>query len=147
VWGGGGVAVWFKPIAENTFVRFATYAPGQGDWDDNSWGYTAHNDGLIGVLIYSWSPAGTDPRVEVDRRIPLWGDGTGWWEEHSDQPSFYFPNDTYFNATSSRWYQVWMWAQASCDAAGPGEGIVHFGSSAKNDLVVDSGFCVFEQWT
>lgn len=84
VWGGAGVAVWFMPIADNTFVRFAAYAPGDSSWDDNSWGYAAHNDAFLGVLIESWNLDGSNHQIVVDRRITLWSDGTGWYEEHGD---------------------------------------------------------------
>jgi hypothetical protein len=142
VWGGAGVAVWFQPIADRTLVRFAADAPGEGNWDDSSWGWTAHSNAQLGVLIESWGPQG-DYQLEVDRRIPLWADGTGWWEEHSDWPSPWFPNDTYFFAYLSRWYRVLTWTEAWCDAEGYGS----FGSSANNNLAFQSYFTVFEQFT
>ena len=142
-WAAAGVAVWFRPIAENTWVRFAADAPGSGEWDDNSWGFAAHNDAFMGVLIESWDLRAGNYRLDVDRRVPLWSDGTGWFEEHSDSPSPWFPSDTYFSATSTRWYRVWIWAQASCDAEGAGA----FGSSANATLSFQSWFTVFEQWT
>jgi hypothetical protein len=145
VWGGGGVAVWFQPVADNTYVRVGPAARGLCSWDDNSWGYTAHNNALIGVLVESWDLNGEAHRIDVDRRISQWSDGTGWEEEHgyNNQFTVWFPADTFFLADASRWYKVWTWAKAWCDAEGSGL----FGSSANADMEFDTFLFVFEQFT
>ena len=145
VWAGAGVAVWFQPIADNTFVRFGAFVPGECSWDDNSYGYAAHNSAFIGVLIESFDLRGNNHRIEQDRRIPLWNDGTGWYEEHGNNDEFdvYFPNDTFFMATTARWYRVWTWASASCYADGGFWGT----SEANAHLAFGTRFCVFEQFT
>jgi hypothetical protein len=142
VWAGSGVAVWFMPVADNTWVRVAADSPGYSNWNDNSWGYTAHNHAILGVLVESWDFNGGSYRVDVDRRIQLWSDGTGWWEEHSDSPVTWWPNDTYFQAYI-RWYKIWTWIEAWCDAEGRGV----FGSSAKAEMDFRNYFFIFEQWT
>jgi hypothetical protein len=133
--------VWFQPIANNTFVRFGADTVGYYSWDDDSWGYAAHNNAFIGVLIESWDLRGQTHQIDVDRRITQWSDGTGWYENHNNQLAVSFPSDTYFFANADRQYRVWMWAEAWCDAEGSGL----FGSSAASYMFFNSYVCVFEQ--
>jgi hypothetical protein len=143
---GAGLGVMFQPVAENTYVRFSAYVPGKCKWDDHSrWGYTAHNDAFIGVLVESFDLDGNDHQVNVDSRTVLWSDGTGWTEEHGNNDEFpvSFSSDTYFHADSDRQYRVWTWAYATCEASSG-----FFGNAtSSSQLVFPVKFCVFEQWT
>jgi hypothetical protein len=148
-WGGAGVAVWFQPVTDNTWVRFAPYSPSIGTWDDRSWGWaTAHTNGFIAVLVESWDLNGANWRIDVDRRISQWGDGIGSWsDEHGyyQQNPINFPADTFFSADASRWYRVWTWAGVSCDGSGGGGDF--WGSTAYANLACYLDFCWFEQFT
>jgi hypothetical protein len=147
-YGASGVGVWFQPVADNTYVRVAPYSQGSCKWDDNSNMWAAHNNAFIGVLVESFDLRGQDHYVEVDRRIQLWSDGTGWLEEHGFNNSFevWFPADTFFQANADRWYRIWSWAKAWCDAEGS-SGFLGSGSSADSSMRFDTLWFVFEQWT
>ena len=62
---------------------------------------------------------------------------------NNSQFEVWFPSDTYLLASSDRWYKVWTWAQASCDADGSGL----FGSTAVSRMDFTTGSFVFEQST
>jgi hypothetical protein len=144
-WGASGVGVWFQPVTDNTYVRVAPASRGTCYWDNNSWGFAAHNNALIRVLVESFDLTGQDRQVEVDRKIQQWSDGTGQWEEHGYNSIFtvWFPADTYFMANTYRRYRIWSLAEAWCDAEGSGL----FGSSADSSMKFETYMFVFEQWT
>jgi hypothetical protein len=147
-WGGAGVAMWFQPVADNTYVRFGPFAPGFGTWDDRSWGWaTAHTNGSIGILIESWDLNGQSYTRDVDNQWKQWGDGIGSYsDEHGyyEQTPFFFP-DQYFWAVTSRYYRVWTYADVWCDGSGGGHDF--WGSTAFGNLACNLGFCQFQQWT
>jgi len=143
-WASAGVCKFFSPAGrDSTYVRVGLWAPYEYDWRDDSNLFTAHTRGFIGIYVTSWDSSGGDFRVEVDRREPLWNDGTSWYEDHADSGSGNYPSDTYFMAWSSRVYAVWAWGGTSADA--------HSGSLAYSyawgTLSVSVPFMVFEQWT
>jgi hypothetical protein len=148
VWGGGGVAVWFRPVSNNSFVNFRSYTPGIYTWDDNSFGYGADTGGFIGILIESWNLQGQDHRVDQDNRFQQWSDGTTWWQEHGFNSEEYvlFPNDTWFFSDRNRWYRIWLWTEAWNAAAGSGT-FGFFGSTSEARMQFTSAFCTFTEYT
>lgn len=146
-WANAGVSVWFQPVRDNTLVRFAPYAQGFGRWDDKSWfGATAHNNGFITILVESWDLFGLDYQQDVpNRQIQQWSDATGWWDEHGFDQTFgiNFPVDTFFAASTNRWYRCWTVAGVNCDGSG-NQGL--WGSTADSTLQFGLDWVVFEQW-
>lgn len=143
-WASAGVGKWFIPVGrDSTYVRIGLFAPYQYSWWDTSSIATAHTDGFLGVLVQSWDLAGNNFQTDIDRRIPLWSDGSSWYENHNDDGAGNYPSDTYFWAYSSRQYAVWAWCGVSCD--GESGSIVY--SQAFDTLSVSLAFLVLEQWT
>jgi hypothetical protein len=142
-WSSAGIGTWFIPAASSTWVRFGVYAPYEYNWRDDSNWFAAHTHGFIAILVQSFDLRGGDRRDEVDRRIPLWSDGSSWQEDHADSSDGYYPSDTYFLASNARQYAVWVWCSTSADA--------HSGSLAYSyafgTLSASVGYMVFEQWT
>jgi len=143
-WASAGLGKWFRPIGtDSTWVRIGLYAPYVFDWRTDSNWFAAHTSAFLGIYVQSFDSNGGDPQDEVNRTIPLWSDGTGWLEDHSDSGDGYYPSDTYFLARSSRWYAIWAWAHTQGDA--------HSGSLAYSyswgTLSVSLPFMVLQQWT
>jgi len=142
-WASAGLGKVFQPAGRDaTYVRIGLYAPYDYNWWDDSNIETAHTDGFIGVLVQSWDLSGNNFQTDMDRRIPLWSDGTSWTESHSDSSDGYYPSDTYFWAWSSRIYVVWAWCGASCDGS---SGSIFY-STAFDTLSISMPFMVFEQF-
>jgi hypothetical protein len=55
--------------------------------DNSSNGYTAHTNAIFEIQTFSFDASGDDMRPELDFSYPVWNDGTGWYEEHTN-PSF-----------------------------------------------------------
>jgi hypothetical protein len=117
-----GVGIYFRPVAEDSFVRFSPLIKYTYSWRDRSQGgFTAHTSGSLAIRVVSFDLRGGDMRIEQDPRYPIWNDGTGWWDTHSDtnQDWPYFPNQqVYFQATSSRQYIMWVWGYTYADDHG-----------------------------
>ena len=80
-----GVGIYFRPVAEDSFVRFSPLIKYTYSWRDRSQGgFTAHTSGYLAIRVVSVDLNGGDLRIEQDPRYQLWSDGTGWWETHSD---------------------------------------------------------------
>ncbi len=137
-----GVGSWFKPKSKNTYVRVAPYTPYDYRWKDDSSLQVAHNSGAISVMVQRFISPGNFETL-VDSRVPLWSDGTGWYETHQDEQSGVLSDSNYFWASSDDWYLIWVWCNSAIDFATK----TTFGSSkANNNLRAGLKWLVFEQW-
>lgn len=146
-WGAGGIGASIRPLTPNTILRFTALVRYSYSWEDSSSGYVAHDDGFIGIYVWSFDLRGQDGRVEADQRSSLWSDGTGWFEDHSDSGEDellpYAQSTIYLPVTSDRFYTFWVWTEVSGDAT---DGDI-FGSFSRGALQAAIPFVVFEQWT
>jgi hypothetical protein len=117
-----GVGIYFRPVAEDSFVRFSPLIKYTYSWRDRSQGgFTAHTSGYLAIRVVSVDLNGGDLRIEQDPRYQLWNDGTSWWETHSDTNldwPFFENQQVYFQATSSRQYVIWVWGYTAADDHG-----------------------------
>ncbi len=142
MYAGAGVGVWFKPKAPNTYVRVSALTEYDYDWADSSSLQVAHNRAQICKLVLRRVGPGNLVTV-LDRRDPLWNDGTSWYEDHSDSQNGHWSNQDYFFASSSEWYLVWIWCNGGIDFATK----TTIGSSkARQALRVRVPLIVFEEW-
>jgi len=146
-WASAGVGRYFVPVGtgNSTWMRIGLYAPCEYHWQASSTLEVAHTRGFIAIYVTSWSPNGSDERVEVDRIMDpwLWSHGTSWYQNHSDGGSAHYPSDTYFLASAARRYAIWAWCHTSGDAS---TGYIAH-SYAHGSISVALPFMVFEQWT
>ncbi len=111
-----GLAVQFQPAADSPLTVFTPPYQYNYNWLDSSALYTAHSSGFLGLMVQSFDLSGQDERTEVDQRVPLWSDGTGWYETHSDnQQGTNLDQRATFAASASRIYLLWVWGQCACD--------------------------------
>lgn len=146
--GAGGVGIFFRPIAESTWVRFSPYIKFSYAWHDwSNLGPTAHSDGYLAIRVISFNFNGGDVRIEQDPRFQLWSDGTGWSEDHSNSDNDdLFPvaqSTIYFQATSNRLYNLWIWGYSE----GNGTDGDIFWSNSWASLKAFVPFAVIEQWS
>lgn len=146
--GAAGVGIFFRPIAESTWVRFSPfikYSFACYDW--SNLGPTAHSDGYLAIRVISFDFDGSDVRIEQDPRFQLWTDGTGWSEDHSNSDNDeLFPvaqSTIYFQASSDRLYNLWVWGYSDGDGS---DGDV-FWSNSWGSLKVFVPFAAIEQWS
>jgi hypothetical protein len=93
-------------------------------------------------MVYRWLGPG-NTQVILDRREPLWQDGTSWYQTHQDSGGGYWSNQDFFFGSSNDWYLVWFWCNGGIDFAAK----ITFGSSrATQTWSVRVPFIVFEQW-
>lgn len=143
-WASAGLGTIFVPAGlRTTFVRIGLPAPYDWQYNDRSNYSTAHSDGLIAIYVQSFDLNGQNPKDEVDRRIPVFSDGTAWTQSHADEEGGHYPSDTYFMADKSRFYLIWAW----CNTSGDGSGDDNFSSYASGSVSVSLPFMVIEQWT
>jgi hypothetical protein len=148
-WGAAGVGVYFRPLPATTLVRIGTYARCNYHWMDDSYGFSAHNDGSVGAYVQGWDLDGHNYRVELDQRPALWSNGTAGWEptrsdlvEGANVPI----NEVYFPASSKRQYVVWILVSSSCDGTADRGGIITLGSQADNWISCNTPLILFEQF-
>lgn len=144
-----GVGIYFQPVSRNSYVRFSPAIRYTYSWRDRSQGgFTAHSSGSLAIRVLSYDLNGGGMRIEQDPRYPIWNDGTGWWDTHSDtnQDWGFFPTQqVYFQATSDRQYVIWVWGYTSADDHGDDA----FGSGSWSYGWVEPVvvLAVTEEWT
>lgn len=135
---GAGVGVFFKPKSKSTYVRVAPYLPYTYRWKDDSSLQVAHNRGAIACRVFEHN----GPML-VDTQVPLWNDGTSWYQTHQDEQDGIWTDSHYFWASADHWYVVWFWCSSSIDFATK----TTIGSSkAWNQMKANVKWIVFEQW-
>jgi len=138
-WNGAGLGIRFTPIVG--MLRVAPYLPYHFKWHNDSTLEVARNRGEVGVLVRE-----IGGRTIIDRRDPLWNDGTSWYQEHNDEQDGVFNDSTFFFTESTRELEIWFWFNSSIDYNHTG-GAFDFGSSqASNSLGARLGFVVIEQF-
>lgn len=146
--GASGIGIFFRPIAESTWVRFSPFIKYSFAWHDwSNLGPTAHSDGYLAIRVISFDFSGNDVRIEQEPRFQLWSDGTGWSEDHSNSDNDeLFPvgqSTLFFQATSDRLYNLWVWGYSDGDGT---DGDI-FWSNSWGSLKVFVPFAAIEQWS
>ncbi len=122
-----GLAAWFFLVEDDPQQRFATLVDYTYNWSDDSYGYTAHNDGAMNLWV--WGNSENAWVAQQGGFSPSWSDGTGWFESHDSGglTSGTSAMETFFPARANSWYLCFAWFGASCDDTDPGD---VFGSDA-----------------
>jgi hypothetical protein len=122
-----GVAVWFFCTADDPMQRVAALYNYSDDWWDSAFGYVAHND--LRTRIWVWGDTEQDWVVRSEE-FPSWSDGVGWFDSHGNDPdgdAGTISIQTFFPARANRWYEAWIWSDASIYADG---GVFGFAASS-----------------
>ncbi|RZU35619.1 hypothetical protein [Edaphobacter modestus] len=147
-----GIWVQFAPKPPlPRLIQLRAYCPYQYQWNNaSSQGYTAHTKGGFGLNVFSFDSQGHNPTEVQKPKYPIWNDGTGWFEDHSnpnfddfdEDCAFQFSNMApYFQAFPNRLYTACFWCFGSNDA---GSGL--FGNAiSASDIFAKLGFVVVGQ--
>jgi hypothetical protein len=147
-WGGGGVGTFFSPLPGTSWVEFAPLIQYSYAWLNDSYGFSAHNDGYLGLAAESWDLSFHDYFRFPNQVSQLWSIGTAGWEPTRSQESEGLTSSSgmTFNATSDRYYRLWAYAISSCDATAERGGLITIGSQANNQIICRVPFITINQW-
>ena len=136
-----GIGVWFFYTASDPMQRVAALLDYSDDWWDVADLYVAHND--LRTRIWVWGDTEQNWVAQADLQ-PSWSDGASWFDHHGNDPagdSGWISIETYFPAEANRWYEAWIWSDASVYGDGGfggfGASSIHFSTAVP--LVVFGG--------
>jgi hypothetical protein len=146
--GGAGVGIAFHPIAAGEFLNVSYQLSYNVSWYENSNVDTAHTSGSSNLWIYQFDLGWNFQQVCAQSSVPIWSDGTSWFETHnggtsvseSNTPSF-FGLGTFLSSNHN--YILWFFANWEADGAGDPNGPVN--SQAQCAINASLPFVVLEQ--
>ncbi len=140
-----GFGIGFHPMSE-VFLTINYQLAYNVSWYENSNVDTAHTNGSSQILIYQYDLNWTFQQTLANSSVPIWSDGTSWFETHSGGTSAtetFNPPWWELIMSPNNNYLIWFIGRWEADGAGDPNG--PFNSQARCWLGANLPFVVLEQ--
>jgi hypothetical protein len=139
-WNAAGIGMRLRSGPGVFWVSISGFMPFNYRWHDDSSLEVARNRGELRLLVRE-----VGGKTRLDHKVPLWNDGTSWWQEHGDEGSGVFNDSLVAFVEPDRDHELWVWFNSSIDYSHEGS-VSPASSSASNDLDARLAFIMTEQY-